>query len=81
MPIGEDNSATEQNATSTRKLRSVRHIGVDLRFLQELVASKTIEVIRVPSKWNPADLMTKMPSKDTFQFLVKLLMHVEDGAT
>ena len=60
IQIAEDNSAAiAQAAAGIRAVRKAKHYEVRLRFLQDLVALKSIEFIYCPTDIQLADLLTK----------------------
>ena len=78
VPIYIDNAAGKANSQGSRKLRTVRHIGMNLRFLQEQVHQGVVFAEWIPGKENPADLMTKNVKQSTFEYLLPRMMKVVD---
>ena len=74
--MGEDNKAAVANSSASRKLRTVRHIGIGLRFLQEQVRSAVLKVIYVPTGHNLADHFSKALGPILFWKLIPYMMEV-----
>ena len=81
ITIQVDNAAAELFAKGTVRRTKLKHLDQRQQWIKDLKDAKLFTSAHIDTKLNKADLMTKMPTKDTFQFLVKLLMHVVDGAT
>jgi hypothetical protein len=72
--VFEDNTGALLLAQTPRMSPRSKHIAVPYHFFREHVANGTIQIHKVASEVNPADLFTKGLDRVKFQALRKLLM-------
>jgi hypothetical protein len=75
--IYEDNSAVVTVSKQAHLAKGMRHLGLWLTWIQELVKDKIVELIKVKTTENLADIGTKYLDKQTFQSLERRLMDKE----
>lgn len=83
VPLFMDNNAVERLSRNPEFHQRIKHIEVRYNFLRERVTQdKDISTIRVNSKDNIADLLTKPLSKPQFVHLLRLsgMVDAEDGS-
>ena len=68
--IQEDNEAVEKLVKKYGASDLNKHIRVKYHFVRECVREKVIKFIRVASKDNPADALTKVAKKESFGVLI-----------
>ena len=68
-------ASTGKDMATRRGLGKVRHISINKLWIQAKIAEKTIVIIKIKNKLNPADLMTKYLSKDEIRQIMDGLMH------
>ena len=61
------NSSSAKSITSRRVIRKTKHIELRQLFVQELVANGTLQVTKVGTLSNPADIFTKFVNSETIQ--------------
>lgn len=68
-----DNNAALASTKNPDYNGKMKHIDVKYHFIRELVEEGIIEPLRVPTKENIADILTKPLEKGTFEYLVALM--------
>ena len=74
FPVFEDNQGAAQFAQNPVTNSNSKHIDVRHHFLRELVCQRDIKVVKVPSEFQHADILTKALAYDLFAFHGKFLM-------
>ena len=77
FPVFEDNQGAVQLAQNPVTNSNSKHIDVRHNFLRELVRQKDIKVVKIPSEFQPADILTKALAYDLFTLLQKFLMNLK----
>ena len=72
--VFEDNNGARTLATVPRLTPRSKHIGVKYHFFRQHVTNKTIDVVRVDSKEQKADIFTKGLTADLFEHVREILM-------
>ena len=52
-----------------------KHLAVQLHHFQQHILDKTIVIVKVATKYQRADIMTKALPRDAFEFLCKTISH------
>ena len=73
----EDSQGAVQLAQNPTTNSNSKHIDVRHYFLRELVRQRDIKVVRVPSEFQHADILTKALTFDLFPFHRKFLMNLK----
>ena len=77
FPDFEHNLGAVQFAQNPVTNSSSKHIDVRHHFLRELVRQRGIKVVRVPSEFQHAEILTKALAFDVFAFHRKFLMNLK----
>jgi hypothetical protein len=77
VPIWEDNAAAHLNARNVRNFKTNRYIEIDNIILNENHRNGTIEVRKIGTNDNPADIGTKALAPDKFEYFRSMFMAYE----
>ena len=76
-PVFEVNQGAVQLAQNPVTNSNSKHIEVRHHFFRELVRQRDIKVVRVPSKFQHAGILTRALAYDLFAFYRKFLMNLK----
>ena len=77
FPVFKDNQGAVQLAQNPVTNSDSKHIDVRHHFLRELVRQRDTKVMRVPSEFQHANILTKGLAFDLFAFHRKFLMNLK----
>jgi len=70
-----DNKSAIELCRTLKVRHNIRHINVRINYIRELINSRVVELVFVPSEWNIADVLTKALCKDVHDHHVNVLLH------
>ena len=76
--VAMDSTAAQALATNEQVSGRNKHIDLKVHHVKELIRNKVIHLFHVPSRSQPADILTKAVDRNTFRQMISLL-HLSDS--